>query len=424
MTLRNPVLSSKIAVGLFVFLIFVTPFSIAAIEITFPLLLVTWMVRLLPSGGPSKPLGFSQAERGILFALLAYILVSTSSIFYSTHRLITLQGLIGKLYEYSLMFVIALTLGREPSMAHRGIRALRLATWLVVLHSLLQQWWILRVSYTTVRDPILGQNLHYGRMMGPYKNPNDLATYLMVTGLVLIAALLPPRNRKILPREFLLIVLLVGCLIWTQSKGALLGFGAGILILCTLHWNQEKVSLRLFGGLAVTVLFFGYLARYSLRELITLTDVASRERLTMWSTAWSMIQAHPFRGLGYNTFMANYDSFIKNYGAWPAYAHNCYLQIAAETGIFGLLTFFLFLFLSGLFCWHTLCFSKRTTAVELEQRPLLAGLVAGLFAFLVQSTFDTNFYALRQAVLFWTLAGLAVGLASSIRSQGTEEPRS
>ena len=48
----------------------------------------------------------------------------------------------------------------------------------------------------------------------------------------------------------------------------------------------------------------------------------------------------------------------------------------------------------------------------MRMRPL--GMSVGLIVFLAQSAVDTNFYALRHATLFWTLAGLSTRLAAAM----------
>lgn len=92
----------------------------------------------------------------------------------------------------------------------------------------------------------------------------------------------------------------------------------------------------------------------------------------------------------------------------PRYAHNCYLQVAAETGLIGLVAFLTFL---GILFWHLI---RRAMRSEAQLAILLPGLIGGLLAFVVQAAVDTNFYSLRQAVLFWVLAGVAVGLSEHI----------
>jgi putative inorganic carbon (HCO3(-)) transporter len=110
-------------------------------------------------------------------------------------------------------------------------------------------------------------------------------------------------------------------------------------------------------------------------------------------------------GHGLNTFMAHYLDYWVGGQRLPRYAHNCYLQVAAETGILGLAAFLWLLGALGARLFRAL------RGLPSKDRLLLSGVCAGLLAFVVQAGIDTNFYSLRQAALFWTLAGLALGVS-------------
>ena len=77
--------------------------------------------------------------------------------------------------------------------------------------------------------------------------------------------------------------------------------------------------------------------------------------------------------------------------------------MAAEIGVLGAVAFI------GLLGW--LFLRLFTSASRMAQRDhlLMAGVTAGLLAFALQAAIDTNFYALRQATLYWVLMGLTVG---------------
>lgn len=398
-------------VGLFAWLLFVTPFSISAIEITFPVLLLLWLWGLCARRPAGLEVPFPTRQvRGILLALLAYMAVCFFSLAYSHFRVTTARGLVGKLLEYSLLYAICLHAARQPGAPRACLRAIQLAAWLVVLHSLLQQWAITH-SVTAVRDPILRYRyLDYLRIVGPYKNPIDLATYLMVVGLLLLSLLFDDHRRRSAGRT-LLLGLVLWCFVWTQSLGALIGLLAGLSFLGVRHRHQPRTLVALAALAVGTSALLLFLEGDRLWATLTLADLASRDRATMWNTAWAMIGSKPWLGLGYNTFMANYGNFASDRNVWPAYAHNCYLQIAAETGVVGLSAFAAFLVLAIRLWWRALQSSAGLSDGDRFSHTLLAGLVAGLIAFLVQSTFDTNLYALRQAVLFWSLAGAATGLS-------------
>ena len=82
-----------------------------------------------------------------------------------------------------------------------------------------------------------------------------------------------------------------------------------------------------------------------------------------------------------------------------SYAHNCYLQIWAETGIFSLLSFMAFII-----SVMRLGFKKFISSNDY----LLLGILSGTIGFLVHSFFDTNMYSLRLVILFWVWIGLII----------------
>lgn len=402
--------AGAVALGIFFFLI---PFSKAAVELSFPLLLILWL------RGWGRPFS-SEALRRIpdssrrLFLLLGlYLAVCAASIFYSHNPALSLRGFIAKTLEYALLFYIAADLADQPAVSLKVVRALLAAGGLVVLYGLLQEGAIRSAMYQAQAvDPIRGRPLDYVRMVGPYENPNDLATFLMVTGLIAVGAILRPAGACPRPVCFILAALLIGGLIWTQSMGAILGLWGGLALLGVIHRKRERLVAGLGGTIAAAGVVFILLSPNSLLEMITLSDIAGRDRASMWVTAWRMIAERPLLGHGLNTFMANYSRYAPDVSRNPAYAHNCLLQVTAETGLVGL-TFFL-LFLGGLarLLWTAL--SRPPSPPETRQpglRAALEGVSAALVGFLIQSMFDTNFYALRQAVLFWTLAGAAVGMS-------------
>ena len=142
-----------------------------------------------------------------------------------------------------------------------------------------------------------------------------------------------------------------------------------------------------------------------LTKTYSLSDIGVQDRSAMWQSAIHMIHDRPFLGHGLNTFMANYLDYWVGGERQPRYAHNCYLQVAAETGIVGLLAF---VGLLGALFARLMGVMRQP---QFRESLLVAGLLAGLVAFAIQAGVDTNFYSLRQAALFWTLAGLAVGLS-------------
>ena len=85
-----------------------------------------------------------------------------------------------------------------------------------------------------------------------------------------------------------------------------------------------------------------------------------------------------------------------------SYAHNCFLQMAADTGVIGL-GGFLYL----LFVFFKSSISRAVKLKDKFYKVFVLGLLAGILAFLMHSFFDTNLYSLPLAALFWFALGLS-----------------
>lgn len=402
-----------------VLFLFVIPFSKAVVEIFFPVLLLLWLFGWKRPFSEGNLRSIPAPNRNLFFLLALYLIVCLFSVSVSSFPELSLRGFIGKTLEYALLFIIAADLAAEPRTARRAMQALLAAAGLVILWGLVQEGLIHTAMYQgEARDFITGKRLDYVRMVGPYENPNDLATFLMVAGLAAAGWALRAGKSRITPVLWVSAALIAACLSWTRSMGGLLGAFCGLALLGWIHRDNKQLLWSMAGAAVAAAGFFLITSSESLDKLLTFSDIASNDRASMWQTGWSMFKDRPLFGHGLNTFMANYSSFAPDAGKNPAYAHNCYLQMAAETGILGLSIFVIFLTGLSRHLWSALRMRTAGPAetAEPELRAALDGISAALLGFLVQSTFDTNFYALRQAVLFWTLAGAAVALSTRLQS--------
>jgi putative inorganic carbon (HCO3(-)) transporter len=245
----------------------------------------------------------------------------------------------------------------------------------------------------------------YRRMTGPYENPIDLATYLMVA-IPLMLGLVWHERRWRKAALGVLLTLLAVCMIRTASLGAVTGLWIGLLVMATATWGIRRVALPFVGAsLAAGLLMWWSESR---RLMQWLSGVGLGDRWAMWQAALGMMRDRPLLGHGINTFMSNYLRYWVGGEQAPRYAHNCYLQVAAETGVIGLISF---LWLLGAL-FHLVVRGVRQAVGD--DKALLIGLLGGLSAFAVHAAVDTNFYSLRQAALFWVLGGVAVGMSERI----------
>jgi len=380
-------------------LLFLLPFSKAALEILFGCLLVTWLVARLDPATRTDTMWLRPSLQPLLYAGAAFLAACALSVVVSTDVGLSVRGFTRKWLEYLMLFVIITDVGSRPGVAQRSLSALALSALFVVIEGISQERYgsgFFRGNYRLD---------FFQRMTGPYENPIDLATYLMVIIPPLIVYALS-RHGAARWRRWTLTVAVLLCLARTSSLGSWFGLGTGLLVISRWRTAMRRYVLTV---LAVAVVMAGgfLVGTGRLHYIFSLSAIGKLDRVAMWQAAIGMIADRPILGHGVNTFMAHYLHYWVGGEYHPRYAHNCYLQMWAETGIVGL-GMFLWLLRGLLNLWGRAI--RRLS--DGPHRYLLLGLMAGLVAFLAQAAIDTNFYAMRQAFLFWTLAGVATGLAA------------
>lgn len=371
------------------------PFSKAAIEILFGFLFIAWLVARIDPRTRQDSFWLRRSSRPLAVAVVGYLAACALSIAVSSAPWLSVKGFIGKWVEYLLLFVIMADVGRRAVVWKRSLTVLAVSSLIVFMEAMTQLW----LGRGLLRHYPL---MMYGRVTGPYENPIDLATYLMV---VLLCLLIGPW-RHVAGRALRWVAL--GALLWlfaaTDAQGAWLAFCVGLVAMmgaAPAFRHKGLVWLLAALGAAVTALSLSG----HLKGALSFSEAGKMDRWLMWQAALGMIHDRPWLGHGVNTFMDNYLRYRVGGELWPRYAHNCYLQVAAETGVVGLAWFL------GLLAALFARLSKALAQLEPERGLLLLGLFGGLVAFVTQAAYDTNFYAMRQATLFWVLAGLALGLS-------------
>jgi hypothetical protein len=198
---------------------------------------------------------------------------------------------------------------------------------------------------------------------------------------------------------FLITAMLIMSSFWTLCRGGWLGLISG-LIFVTLVANFHRIKK------AFWVLFsFSYVFCVPLIGLVLFFYQNRRDsyRFTLFHGAWGMIKEHPLLGKGIGTFMDYCALYTNNLGVY--YMHNCFLQIWAESGIFSLLSFLLFV---GYVFYRSMKVSLRIP--RSLNYFILIGLTAGLLGYLVHSFFEVHLYSFQLSFLFWVVLGLTVAV--------------
>jgi O-antigen ligase len=230
---------------------------------------------------------------------------------------------------------------------------------------------------------VAGGTLTNERAAASVADPNYFAALLVLGLLPALALLIGDAKRNvwlIVP-----VATAAGGMFLSLSRGAVLGFAAGVLVL--LAWRRaRRVALALI-ALLVVLTFAGanplmgsdYVSTVEER-LSTVSDPTRQSRRPeIWAVALDTAVEHPFAGVGLNQFqvVAARENLVEE-GDPLENAHNIYLSLAAETGFIVLAAFLVFL---GQLAARGV---RAARSRDRLNRALALGIMAALVAFGVQ----------------------------------------
>ena len=212
------------------------------------------------------------------------------------------------------------------------------------------------------------------RATGTFEDPNLAASYLFLIFSFVTAYCL--KNKKY-ARLLISTLIILGCILLTSSKGALVSFTCGsiaifaILILKGDFKTLFKlVILYTFIFIIITLLYNKYeFVREILEPIFNRlqeftgnieSDHSLSHRAFLWNTALELGMKYPILGVGVEQFRPA-ASILTGTNIWNI-VHNTYLTFWAETGILGLLAF-LWLPVSILF--RAICKLKENKCIPL-----------------------------------------------------------
>lgn len=176
---------------------------------------------------------------------------------------------------------------------------------------------------------------------------NSLAAFLVlilpiVTGLAIASRRI---NLKLII-QVVFIILMIFVLIKTGSRGAwvasLISFLVLIILLIWRHLKKAYRSLILVGGgliLVLGLIIFGLIITNRTPEFMVNISESLRVRFEYWQSAWQTIKHNLWTGVGLNHFTYHYPIYKSAAAGETTHAHNGFLAIWAELGLFGLVTF-------------------------------------------------------------------------------------
>ncbi len=264
------------------------------------------------------------------------------------------------------------------------------------------------------------------RAFGTFQQPNPYGGFMGITASLaigvtvgLVADLFTRRNKPLTWKySDWLWLLFVGsvaaitttALIMSWSRGAWLGFAAAMAVLIFFLPRRRLFGLLLLLLLLLTTLvafqvdlvpatissrLSSFAADLDIRDVrgvqVTIENFADIERLAHWQSGIDMARDNLFLGVGFGNYEPAYDEYgLLN---WPhplGHAHNYYLNLLAESGGIGLLTYialWLVILIQAMKLLRTSSWLRRGMALG-----LLAAWVALSVHHLVDKLYVNNMY--------------------------------
>ncbi len=394
------VYDSVIESGLIAILIF-TPlakgatelWSVSIVNFITLIMLVAWLLKMRSTGG------FKIKKTSLDYPILALLVIAAASTIFSIDRTVSISAW-PKIVTYVLLFYLVV----NNINTREKIR--RVAITIICVGAFLSIFGL--IEYLKGIDG--SKALITATYAGYAGSHNHFAGYLEMAIPVAIGmsyAMTETGKRIILGYA---IMLMVVALILSLSRGGCASVVIsmcvmGILLSRTGHFTRKVwLPLSFLSVVFVTLAIIGMnpITKRVLETRKQMEDLTNYGRIKTWERTINIIKDHPLSGTGIGTFAAVFPRYHPpDFRLRDVYAHNDYLHMISETGIFVLPFIFCVIF-------NTLR-SGITTFLRTKSRfkqGIALGTVAGIVAILIHSFVDFNLHIPANAILFIVLGSL------------------
>jgi O-antigen ligase len=244
------------------------------------------------------------------------------------------------------------------------------------------------------------------RAAGPIADANDFG-YVLAAVLPIGLYLVSRGGRARI--GWFIAVLLIGCaILGTLSRGTIVSLAVAALwaaVAGRLRLRSVAASAAVLGVIAAALLIFQrpFVDEHlHAKGVIANDNVQSRKAL--WRGALEMTADHPFLGVGTGQYRFRAAEYVVGdpLNMFEPVAHNAYLEVLAENGVFGLLAFATFI----VGTWLLLRRARRN-AVAIADRDA-THLVDALQASFITAVVGAAFLSVQIAPPLWLVGALAV----------------
>jgi O-antigen ligase len=197
-------------------------------------------------------------------------------------------------------------------------------------------------------------------------------------------------------------LLMLVALVFTYTRGAWIGFLAGLIFMGVLR--SRKVLFISLGAIILIVVTLAVFPRSSVsRRAASIFNPASTDRLSMWKSSLKIVKDYALTGVGWESFGKIYPEYISPGTYRSPHAHNNFLNVAVESGMLGL----------GIFLWLLIVILKVGVSIfkrvqDGYLKGISLGFLGGFVAFVIHGLTEYNFGDSEVVMLFYFLLGMVM----------------
>lgn len=330
------------------------------------------------------------------------VVLSAASIWSSPDRGFSFYNYYNLMGRYILIYYLVVNNIRSSEQVKRLMWVMLASATIVSLYGFYQYFFGANVSAIEWVDGEQFPDLKM-RVFSTLENPNLLAGFLVTMMAVGAGMGYKAETAKNKVTLFTLVTLFGGCLLLTYSRGAWLSLLA-VIGMYGFLCNRKIFWLLLL--LPVIALFAHDALLERIMSIMNPTDTSSTLRLALWESTIAMIADKPLLGIGWGAYWMvypDYDFFINNPNTKIFHAHNMYLNIAAEIGIPGLITFL------AMMVGHVrLALSSVSGTAQYWSSGIMLGIAGAICGLIVNGFTDYVLFNIQLSMLFWLLNALIV----------------
>lgn len=388
-----------------------TGIDLAIIRVIVPITFLTWLIV-----GVKKKLNlFSRSNLGYL--LLLFVFLTAFSMIFSPNLPWSLRKLLFTLSLMPIFFITSFatnTIQKKYSVVFALVIGAIILSWLAIVQFAAQFVFGIDAVYLFLAKHVspffLGKSFSetvltypswlvnasgvtYMRAVAIFPDPHMLSYFLGL--LIPWSIALWVTTKKYSGLLAISVISLIAADIFSFTRGGYIALIAGAIAVLPLV--SKKAACKILLGAGIITMFFFIAPRNPVTDRFSSSfdaqEGSNQARLSNWQQAIKIISTHPF-GVGVGAYSLSVDPNATY--REPIYAHNAYLDVAAELGIHTVIVFILMLLTVFISFWR----------LAQKNQFFVAG-VASITIFSVHSLVENPLYSIHVFTLFLIIIALS-----------------